>query len=107
MRVMQFNFNDDGIISTKMLITREFESLEAINDNFTAETNTLRFEKCAYTIVEDSDNENVTAETFTKSLMWIRDNGYTHKGVAFMGMLLMTSADANSKTYLEIFVPLE
>ncbi|HEX2946822.1 MAG TPA: MerR family transcriptional regulator [Clostridia bacterium] len=95
--------DDNGIVSTKMLITKDISSFDDVNDGAV-----LRYEKCAYTIVEDGLHKNdVMEETYSKSLEWLNGNGYKHKGIAIIGMLLMANDEGIEKSYLEVYIPIE
>ncbi len=96
-------FTDEGIESNKMIITKDIEC----EDN-KEEDNILQYEKCAYTIVEDGiHNKDVMEETFKKSLEWGHQNGYRHKGIVIIGMLLIEYDGYIGKSYLEVYAPIE
>lgn len=96
-------FNAEGIESAKMLITKDM-----YNDGNGKGDCILQYEKCAYTIVEDGlHKKDVMGETFKKSLEWIYNAGYTHKGIAIIGMLLMVNDEGIGKSYLEVYIPLQ
>jgi len=96
-------FNDKGIETNKMLITKD---IDFHNDG--EDYDILQYEKCVYTIVQDREhNKNVMEDTFAKSLEWIYTNKYSHKGIAVIGMLFIEHHEGSSKSYLEVFIPIE
>ncbi|TCK98175.1 DNA-binding transcriptional MerR regulator [Natranaerovirga hydrolytica] len=97
-------FNDSGIESSKFYITTEPENEDTIDDNV------LEFQKCLYTIVEDDNRysqNNVEEKTFENVQECLSANQYKHKGIAIVSILLIQFYEDDSKTYLEIFIPIE
>lgn len=96
-------FNAEGIESAKILITKDMYYGSNAKDDCI-----LQYEKCAYTIVEDGlHKKDVMGETFKKSLEWICNAGYRHKGIAILGILLMINDEGIGKSYLEVYIPLQ
>lgn len=63
-------FDDEGIKSNKMFITRDIDQGHSVGN-----IDILEFEKCMYTIVEDGlPNKDVMKDTFSRSKEWIYDN---------------------------------
>ena len=88
----------------KMLITKDIEE----DDNIDYHDSVLSYEKCAYTIVQDGPGEmDAMTETFTKSRAWVYGNGFIPKGVAIISMLLLEHAEGVTKSYLEVYIPLQ
>lgn len=93
-------FNDGGIVSTKMLITKDID--EGNTDNI------LGYDKCLYTIVEDGPQyKGVMEETFKSSMEWIHANNHRHKGIVILSMLFTEYIKGMGKSYLEVYAPLE
>ncbi|MHC1685497.1 MAG: MerR family transcriptional regulator [Clostridiaceae bacterium] len=95
-------FNEDGIVTNKMLITKDIEDDD--NENLDG---ILCYEKCAYTIVKDEPGRDAMSEAFTKSLEWIYENGFTPIGVAIVSMMLLEHTGESTKSYLEVYIPLQ
>lgn len=96
-------FNDQGIVATKMLITKE-----ADRDDTEDECDILEYEKCLYTIVEDGPNYlGVMEDTFKRYIEWIHANNYRHKGIVILGMLFTEYTKGVEKSYLEVYAPIE
>lgn len=96
-------FNDEGIKSNKMFITKDIDS-----DNTEEKNDILKYEKCIYTIVEDGiDNKDVMEKTFMNSIEWMHTNNYKHKGIAIISMLLIEYHEGRTKSYLEVYIPIE
>ncbi len=95
--------NAQGIESTEMLITKDMNNNSNEKDDCI-----LQYEKCAYTILEDGlHKKDVMGEAFKESLEWIDKEGYRHKGIAIIGMLLMVNDEGIGKSYLEVYIPLQ
>ncbi|WP_019914172.1 MerR family transcriptional regulator [Paenibacillus sp. HW567] len=96
-------FNEEGIQSNIMLVTKDTEV-----DNAVGERDILHYEKCLYTIVEDGlQYENVMEDSFIKGMQWVDANNYKHKGIVIIGMLLLGYHEGILKSYLEVYVPIE
>lgn len=96
-------FNEAGILTNKMLITKDIE-----DDNNENHDNILSYEKCAYTIVQDGPGEmDAMPETFVKSREWFYKNGLIPKGVAIISLLLLEHTEGVAKSYLEVYIPLQ
>ncbi|MBL4933120.1 hypothetical protein [Clostridium paridis] len=96
-------FNDDGVVSSKMFITKEVEEGKEENEG-----NILEYEKCLYTIVEDGlDYKNVMEDTFKKFKEWVYLNDYKVKGEGIIGMLLIEHFHEKARSYLEVYIPIE
>lgn len=96
-------FDDSGIISTKMLVTRDVEFHDSLQDK-----DILSYEKCLYTVIEDSfEYGNIMQMTFEKCMTWLKQNGYRHMGVSIIGMLLIGYHTGGSASYLEVYIPIE
>ncbi len=95
-------FNDSGILSSKMFITKQIEANEKENRK-----NILKFDQCVYTIVEDSVGKDVMKDTFVKSKEFMDRNQYQHQGVAIITMLLMAYENDHVKSYLEVYIPID
>lgn len=94
-------FTDYGIESNKMLVTKDIDC-DDDGDNI------LQYEKCIYTIVEDGLHyKDVMEETFLEGKEWCHSNGYRHKGIAIISMLLIGYHEGIGKSYLEVYVPIE
>lgn len=95
-------FNETGIETNKMLITNDVEDDEGkSNDRI------LSYEKCAYTIVEDSSGRDTMSETYAKSSEWVYENGFIPLGVVIIGMILLEHTEGETKAYLEVYIPLQ
>ncbi|WP_379142499.1 MerR family transcriptional regulator [Paenibacillus sp. sgz500992] len=96
-------FNEEGIQSNTMLVTKDIEA-----DNAVGETDILDYEKCIYTIVEDGvQYEDVMEDNFIKGEKWMDANNYKHKGIVIIGMLLVGYHEGILKSYLEVYIPIE
>ncbi|EKQ51440.1 MULTISPECIES: MerR family transcriptional regulator [unclassified Clostridium] len=95
-------FSEKGIEDNKMIITKN------VMPNVTADTNIMEYNKCLYTIVEDSlEKGDMMEEMFAKSLKWASENNLKHKGIVIINMILITANKKAAKSYLEIFAPIE
>lgn len=96
-------FNETGIVTNKMLITKDLE-----DDNIGDQDKVLSYSKCAYTIVEDGPGEkDAMPETFAKSGEWVYANGFIPKGSAIISILLLEHIEGVTKSYLEVYIPLQ
>jgi len=94
-------FSDAGIKENKMLITRPASNNKKDED-------LVRYDTCIYTIVQDGIRANdVMGETFTKSLKWVTENGYNHKGIVFINFILISFNEGDAMSYLELYAPIE
>ncbi|MBW9172813.1 MerR family transcriptional regulator [Clostridium estertheticum] len=94
-------FSEKGIEDNKMLITKNIKA------NTTEGTNILEYDRCLYTIVEDSVEKDMMEEMFEKSLKWASENNLKCKGIVIINMILITVNEKAAKSYLEIFAPIE
>ncbi|MGN7764120.1 MerR family transcriptional regulator [Paenibacillus sp. 22594] len=96
-------FNEEGIQSNIMLVTKDTEV-----DNAAGERDIVHYEKCLYTIVEDGvQYKDVMEDSFIKGMQWVDANNYKHKGIVIIGMLLVGYHEGILKSYLEVYVPIE
>ncbi|WNS42303.1 MerR family transcriptional regulator [Paenibacillus sp. MMS20-IR301] len=96
-------FNEEGIQSNTMLVTKDVEV-----DNTVDEKDILDYKKCIYTVVEDGmQYEGVMEDSFIKGQRWMAANNYKHIGVAIIGMLLVGYHEGILKSYLEVYIPIE
>jgi len=94
-------FSDTGIEENKILITRH----ALVNEK---DENLVKHNKCIYTIIQDGIyNKDVMIKTFKNSLKWCNENGYNHKGIAFINFILISFKERNAESYLEIYAPIE
>ncbi len=101
--IRYLTFNEGGLVSSKMLITKDLD-----NENMEKESDVIKYEKCIYTIVEDGlKYKNVMEDTFIKTKQWIYKNGYKDMNIAILSMALMEPQGDRSKSYLEIYIPIE
>lgn len=95
--------NENEIESNKMFVTKD---IDLNNDEENGEI--LQYEKCVYTIVQDGLHiKDVMEETSLKSREWIHNNGYIHKGIVIISILLIEFYKGIEKSYLEIYIPIE
>lgn len=95
-------FDENGIKTNKILITKDLEEDDSeINDRI------LSYEKCAYTIVEDGSGRDAMPDTYAKSREWVYENGFIPVGVVIIGILLLEHIDKETKSYLEVYIPLQ
>lgn len=95
-------FNDEGIQSNTILVTKEVE--EAAME----EEDILHYDKCLYTIVEDGTRyKHVMEENFIKGEAWMAANHVKHKGIVIVGMVVVGYSEGALKTYLEVYIPIE
>lgn len=95
-------FSEKGIENDKMLITK------STGPNDTHGTNIMEYDKCLYTIVEDSiEKKDMLEEMFEKSFKWASENNLKCKGTVIINMILITVNKKAAKSYLEIFAPIE
>lgn len=94
-------FSDEGIEENKMLIT-----IPALYNK--EDEDVVRYDKCMYTIMQDGISaKDVMEETFINSLKWCNENGYNHKGIVFINLILISFKERNPESYLEIYAPIE
>lgn len=97
-------YTEKGIENDKMLITRN------ISQNLPAGAckNVMKYDKCLHTIVEDAvERGDILQEMFQKSLKWMEDNHWKGKGIVIIDMILITINTGTTKSYLEVFAPVE
>ncbi len=95
-------FSENGIEDNKMLITRNTSPNDAVG------TNRMEYDKCLYTIVEDTlEKGDILEEMFEKSSKWASENNLECTGTVIINMILITVNKRAAKSYLEIFAPVE
>ncbi|QHQ61609.1 MerR family transcriptional regulator [Anaerocolumna sedimenticola] len=95
-------YSEKGIESNKMLITRNVSKSTSENNKI------ISFDKCLYTIVEDSINKgDIMQDMFHKCYSYANENQLSGKGFVIISMLLITVNHGNAKSYLEVFAPIE
>lgn len=95
-------YSPKGIETDKILITRD------ISQNIAVVQNKMEYNKCIYTIVEDSiERGDILQEVFAKSIKWMNDNHLKGKGIAIINMILIGVNMGTAKSYLEVFAPIE
>ncbi|KYG31926.1 MerR family transcriptional regulator [Alkalihalobacillus trypoxylicola] len=104
--VRKFSFNENGIIDTHIYIVEEEETKDQAKT-----TNTLDYQTCIYTIVEDKrrngDHSDIKDSIFTSTIQWAKEKGMLLKGCAFANTRLITYLDHQERVFLEIFIPIE
>lgn len=96
-------FNNEGITESKMLITKDLEDGEA-----EGKSNILKYEKCLYTIVEDSIHKDCTPDVFINSRKYIYDHNYKHKNIVILRMIAVEPIEEGSiKSYLGVYIPIQ
>ncbi|MBU3218264.1 MerR family transcriptional regulator (plasmid) [Clostridium estertheticum] len=94
-------FSDAGIEENKMVIVRHAEDIKEDDD-------VVMYDKCVYTVVQDGIRAtDVMEETFTKSLKWCAENGFNHKGIVFINFILISFNEGDTRSYLELYAPIE
>jgi len=96
-------FNNEGITDSKMLITRELEDGEV-----EGKSNILKYERCLYTIVEDSIHKDCKSDAFMKSKQYIYDHNYKHKNIVILCIVAAWPIEeGNIKSYAGIYIPIQ
>lgn len=96
----QVFFDETGIQSSKMLITKE------LSDEQTDVGDFPEFTDCVYTIIEDKEGEtDLMGRVFESILSFMEEHELQPIGQAVASMLLLAMEDEQAKSYLEIYVP--
>lgn len=97
----EINFDETGIVSTRMLITKEILPMRE-------ERGTVHYNSCIYTIVEDNNSgEDITNQVYKKSLHWLKKNNLEALGKAYINIILIMADNIQTKSYLELYIPLK
>lgn len=92
---------NEEVVENKMLITRN------VNKN-TSLSNILEYDKCLYSIVEDSLKKgDILQEMLQKSMKWGEENNLTFKGYIVISIILIMNDINTMKSYLEVYAPIE
>lgn len=112
--IRQLSYDDTGIKESKMLIVSELPSSNMRQNSDRPESlhsprsPVLQYDKCVYTVIEDSlDSGAAMQEIFNRTKQWLHQNGLKDKNVAFLRMIFIAPKAAQSKSYLELFVPVD
>ncbi len=100
--VRQLNYDDNGLISSKMLIVN-------MQPNPAPEGGKkIQYNKCVYTVIEDRlESALAIQEVFYRVKQYMFDHGLKDKNIAFLKMILIAPKAEHSKSYLELFVPVD
>lgn len=96
-------FSGKDVIHSRMLITRDMEEgMKA------SEAHIMKFKRCLYTVVEDSDEmEDQVGDMYEKSMKWALEHKLSPQGFVIINMLFISVNKTSAKSYLEIFAPVE